>query len=62
MLVVSDGDSDDIYEAARATEIRLGREINPSLVSAARWDEPGDDPFLTGLRRRPLVRLNIDKG
>lgn len=61
LLVVGDADPDDVYDAARAAETRLGREVNPSLVSAARWGEPGDDPFLTGLRQRPLVRLNIEK-
>lgn len=62
VLVVGDADPDDVYEAARAAEIRLGREVNPSLVSAERWNKPGGDPFLGGLRQRPLVRLNIKKG
>ena len=62
LLVVGDADPDDVYDAARAAESRLGREVNPSLVSAARWAEPGKDPFLVGLRQRPLIPLNIEKG
>jgi DNA-binding transcriptional ArsR family regulator len=62
VLVAGTVDPDDVYDAARAAETRLGREVNVTLVTAARWAEPGDDPFLTGLRRRPLVRLNTEKG
>jgi hypothetical protein len=56
-----DAGLDEVYDAARTAGARLGREVNPSLVSAARWAEPGDDPFLTGLRQRPLVQLGVEK-
>ena len=61
VLVVGHADPDDVYDAARAAETRLGREVNTTLVTATRWAEPGNDPFLTGLRQRPLVRLDVEK-
>jgi DNA-binding transcriptional ArsR family regulator len=61
VLIVGDADPDDVYDAARAAETRLGREVNVSFVTAARWAEPDGDPFLAGLRLRPLVRLDIGK-
>jgi DNA-binding transcriptional ArsR family regulator len=63
VLVVGDADEDEdeLFESARGTEARLGREVNIRRVSAARWREPpADDAFLASLRSRPLIRLNLD--
>ncbi|MQY14860.1 hypothetical protein SRB5_50360 [Streptomyces sp. RB5] len=57
VLVVGGPDADELYEAARAAERVLGREVNVHRVSPERWLAPGDDPFLTSVRERPMVRL-----
>ena len=58
VLVVGDADEDDLYDAARAAERRLGREVNIRRVSLSAWHEP-DDPFLASVQSRPLVRLEL---
>jgi DNA-binding transcriptional ArsR family regulator len=59
VLVVGGADDDDLYEAARAAERRLGREVNMRRVSANTWHESEIDPFLASVRSRPLVRLEL---
>lgn len=56
VLVVGRPDRDDVYDAANRAQKRLGREVNPVLVSAQRWQEAGE-PFLQELQRRPMVVL-----
>lgn len=56
VLVVGSVDRDDAYGAAERAEKRLGREVNPTVVSRQRWDE-GTEPFLTQLRNRPMVHI-----
>jgi predicted nucleotidyltransferase len=59
VLVVGDADEDDLYDAARAAERTLGREVNIRRVFPRVWHEPGSDPFLASVRSRPLVRLEL---
>jgi DNA-binding transcriptional ArsR family regulator len=61
VLVVGDADEDDLYDAARAAENRLGREVNIRRVSPEAWRRPTDDPFLTSVQSRPLVPLDLAK-
>jgi hypothetical protein len=61
VLVVGDADEDDIFEAARVAERRLGREVNIHRVSAKAWHGPGRDPFLTSVRSRPLVSIDTQE-
>jgi hypothetical protein len=56
VLVIGDVDRDDAFEAAERAQDRLDREVNPQLVTTARWHE-GGTPFLTEVRQRPLVTL-----
>jgi DNA-binding transcriptional ArsR family regulator len=53
VLVIGDADDDDLADAARDAERRLGREVNLHRVSAAAWRSADDDPFLTSVRSRP---------
>jgi predicted nucleotidyltransferase len=60
VLVVGDADEDELYDAARAAESVLAREVNIRRVSAEAWAaEPGSDPFLQTIRARPLVALIV---
>lgn len=61
VLVVGDADDDDLFDAARSAELRLGREVNIHRVTALRWISPGDDPFLVSIRSRPLVPIELRK-
>ena len=59
VLVVGETDRDDVYDAADRASTQLHREVNPSVVSVHRWSAPEieADPFIRGLRERPLVQL-----
>lgn len=60
VLVVGDADEDELYEVARNAQTTLGREVNVRRVTSRQWaDERSDDPFLTTVRNRPLVRLDL---
>jgi predicted nucleotidyltransferase len=60
VVVVVDGagvDRDLIYAAADRAGERLGRPVNPTVVTAARWARRGrgEDPFLDEVAGRPVV-------
>lgn len=56
VIVVGRPDRDDVYDAANRAQARLGREVNPVLVSAQRWQEAAE-PFLQEVQRRPTLVL-----
>jgi DNA-binding transcriptional ArsR family regulator len=59
VLVVGAADDDDLYDAARTAERRLGREVSIRRVSPHAWRESASDPFLASVRSRPMVRLEL---
>lgn len=61
VLVVGEADDDDLFAAARVVERRLGREVNIHRVSAAAWRAPAGDAFLTSVRSRALVPIDISE-
>lgn len=61
VLVVGNADDDDLYDAARRAERVLGREVNLRRVSAQNWHDSASDPFLTSVRSRPIVRLELQR-
>jgi DNA-binding transcriptional ArsR family regulator len=61
VLVVGDADDDDLFDAARSAERRLGREVNVHRVTRAKWQKPDSDPFLTSVRSRPLVPIEFEE-
>jgi hypothetical protein len=61
VLVVGDADDDDLYDAARNAERRLGREVNIHRVTPDAWRGQGADPFLDNVRSRPLVPLELER-
>ncbi|MCX5612456.1 winged helix-turn-helix domain-containing protein [Streptomyces sp. NBC_00047] len=60
VVVVGDPDADALFDLAEEASTRLRREVNVHRVSAEAWEARTDDPFLTSVRERPLVRLNLD--
>ena len=54
VLLVGDVDRDDAYEAARRAEHRLGFPVNPTLLTASRW-EGGEDPLTRTIKSSALV-------
>jgi len=61
VLVIGDADDDDLYEAARSAEQRLGREVNIRRVSPPTWRRNDGDPFLDSVRSRPIVPLDLGR-
>ena len=60
VLVVGTADRDDLEDAARAAQDRLGRPVDVRRVSPAAW--AGTDPdnaFLASVRQRPLIELHL---
>ncbi len=55
MLIIGTPDRDVVYAAADRIERRVGRPVQVTFRSLIRWNEPGEDPFLTEVRNRPLV-------
>ncbi|MFG2193079.1 ArsR family transcriptional regulator [Streptomyces sp. NPDC048639] len=60
VLVVGEPDADALFDLAEEASRRLRREVNVHRVSVEAWETGRDDPFLTSVRERPLVRLNLD--
>jgi hypothetical protein len=62
VLAIGTADLNDLYDVARTAELRLRREVNIQLVRPDTWERPHpeeDDLFLTTLRSRPLVELDL---
>ncbi len=61
VLVVGNADEDELFDAAREAQRRLGREVNVHRVSGRQWRSHRDDPFLASVRSRPLVPINLEE-
>jgi len=59
VLVIGEADEDDLFTAARTAERRLGREVNLHRVAAKAWRAPPGDAFLTSVRSRPLIPIDL---
>jgi DNA-binding transcriptional ArsR family regulator len=58
VLVIGTPDRAAVYDALGGIDSTLGREVNVTFVSPQRW-AAGDETFLTALRERPLVPLDL---
>jgi hypothetical protein len=56
VLVVGDVDRDEVYDAARRAEHRLGREINATIRTTRAWKR-ADDAFATTVKESPMLAL-----
>lgn len=57
VLVIGAADRDELDEVAESAQRQLQREVNIRRVPTRRWEQPDGDPFLTGVRERPMVSL-----
>jgi predicted nucleotidyltransferase len=57
VLVVGSPDPDAVYRVARDVGGRLGIDVNPVLLSAAEWSEPGG--LARRVRQGPVVELEL---
>ncbi|MFV1962583.1 MAG: MarR family transcriptional regulator [Acidimicrobiia bacterium] len=55
LLIIGTSDRDVVYAAADRIERRVGRPVQVTFRSLARWNEPGEDSFVQEVRKRPLV-------
>jgi hypothetical protein len=58
VLIVGDADRDQVYDAAERAERRLHRPVQVTFRTMDEWSNE-DDPFVSTVRSRPLVRLEV---
>jgi predicted nucleotidyltransferase len=56
LLVLGNPDRDDVYAAASAAELRLGRDVQVT-IRAADWLRDGSGTFHDTVTSRPMLRL-----
>ncbi len=56
LLVIGRPDRDDVYEAARRAQRRLGREVNVTLRTRDAWDQASDG-FTRQVRSAPILEV-----
>lgn len=59
VLVIGAADRNLLYGIAEEARHQLGRDVSIRVISAASWASPEGNPFLTHLRQRPLVELEV---
>lgn len=62
VLVVGSSDPDELFDAAERAGRQLRRDVNVHRVPVTVWEAPTSDPFLTSVRDRPLVELELNRG
>ncbi len=58
VLVIGNPDRSAVYSALKPIEERIGREIDVTFRSSARW-HAADEPFLQTIKARPLITLDL---
>jgi DNA-binding transcriptional ArsR family regulator len=58
VLVIGAADRSDLFDAARQASTVVGREVNITLVSAARWGAD-DDGFIRTVKSRTLIPIHL---
>jgi predicted nucleotidyltransferase len=59
VLIIGTPDRDEVYEAARRAQERLGREVNTTVRKAEQW-QGAQDGFARQLRSSPLVEIPLE--
>jgi hypothetical protein len=58
VLIIGAPDRDEVYEAARRAQERLGREVNTTVRKSEQW-HGAQDGFARQLRSSPLVEIPL---
>jgi predicted nucleotidyltransferase len=58
VLIIGTPDRDEVYEAARRAQKRLGREVNTTIRKAEQW-QGAQDGFARQVRSSPLVQIPL---
>ncbi|WP_454850781.1 nucleotidyltransferase domain-containing protein [Promicromonospora soli] len=62
VLVIGNPDMDELDSAAERARQQLGNEVNIRRVRHATWQNTtSTDPFITTVRSRPMVEINLEK-
>ncbi|HCA84059.1 MAG TPA: ArsR family transcriptional regulator [Streptomyces sp.] len=63
VLVVGEPDADEVFDTAERVGRELRREVSMHRVTTEAWSAASTgDPFLTSVRARPLVPLDLHRG
>jgi hypothetical protein len=60
VLIIGTPDRDEVYEAARRAQERLGREVNTTVRKPEQW-QSAQDGFARQVRSSPLVEIPLEK-
>lgn len=60
VLVLGKPDRDELFEAARRAERRLGREVNVTQRTRRQW-KTATDGFAEQVRSSPIVEVSVDR-
>lgn len=60
VLIVGGSEYGDLYEVAHKASALVGREVNINVITPQRWADQKDG-FVTTVKNRPLLELNLEK-
>lgn len=60
VLIVGGSEYGDLYEVAHKASALVGREVNINVITPERWANQTDG-FVTTVKSRPLLELNLEK-
>lgn len=60
VLIVGSSEYGELYEVAHKASALVGREVNINVISPERWTDQKDG-FVTTVKSRPLLELNLEK-
>ena len=59
LLVIGETDFSTLRAALRPVEKRIGLAVNPVIVSLDEWAGRAEDPFLSTVANRPMLKLDL---
>ena len=60
VLIVGGSEYGDLYDVAHKASALVGREVNINVITPERWANQTDG-FVTTVKSRPLLELNLEK-
>lgn len=59
VLVVGDADPAAVYAAASEASRVIGKDVNATVISVARW-KTGEDGFVSTVKSRPMLAIDLE--